>query len=51
MIENENPGALAGAAGAGAKDVVEGVYFHENDSPEWAGAPAIFLRHFCGMAA
>jgi len=46
---NENPGATAIATGV--KDVVEGVYFPDENSPEWAGAPAIILRHFCGVAA
>ncbi len=46
---NENPGATAIATGA--KDVVEASSLPPVDSPEWAGAPAIILRHFCGVAA
>ncbi|WP_323769338.1 hypothetical protein [Antarctobacter sp.] len=49
MIANENPGATAIATGV--KDIVESVYLPERDSPEWAGAPAIIPRHFCGVAA
>jgi hypothetical protein len=48
-LTKENPGATAIATGV--KDVVEGVYFPDQNSPEWAGAPAIILRHFCGVAA
>ncbi len=46
---NENPGATAIATGA--KDDVEGVLFPAHDSPKWHGAPAIILRHFCGVLA
>jgi hypothetical protein len=47
--KNENPSATAIATGV--KDVVEGVQFPKQNSPEWAGAPAIILHHFCGVAA
>ena len=33
------------------QDTCETVQFPREDSPEWAGAPAIILRHFCGVAA
>ena len=46
---NENPGATTIASGA--KDVYEAGQLPPFDSPEWAGAPAIILRHFCGVAA
>jgi len=35
----------------GAKTFCETVQFPDENSPEWAGAPAIILRHFCGVAA
>lgn len=35
----------------GAKTSCETVQFPDENSPEWAGAPAIILRHFCGVAA
>lgn len=47
-LTKENPGALAGATEV--KDAYETGEFPEHDSPVWAGAPAIILRHFCGVA-
>ena len=35
----------------GAKKSQETTQFPREDSPIWAGAPAIILRHFCGVAA
>lgn len=48
IAEKENPGALAGATEVKAS--IETGEFPEHDSPVWAGAPAIILRHFCGVA-
>ena len=48
-LTNENPGAAATATGA--ENVYEAGQLPPFDSPEWAGAPAIILRHFCGVAA
>lgn len=45
----KNPGSEA--TEPGVIDVVEGVQFPGKNSPKWAGAPAIILRHFCGVAA
>jgi len=45
---NENPGALAGASGV--KIDHEAAKLPPVDSPDWAGAPAIIARHFCGVA-
>jgi len=47
-LTNKNPGATAIATGA--KDVCETVQFPDENSPIWAGAPDIILRHFCGVA-
>ena len=35
----------------GVKSTCETIQFPDEHSPEWAGAPAIILRHFCGVAA
>ena len=48
-LKNENPGATAIATGA--ENAFEAARLPRVDSPEWAGAPAIILRHFCGVAA
>jgi hypothetical protein len=49
VIGKENAANLAGFNGA--KTSIETVQFPDEFSPEWAGAPAIILRHFCGVAA
>lgn len=49
VIEKENAANLAGFNGA--KTTCETSQFPDEFSPEWAGAPAIILRHFCGVAA
>jgi hypothetical protein len=45
----ENAANLAGFNGA--KTSLETVQFQDEFSPEWAGAPVIILRHFCGVGA
>tara|TARA_R100001369_G_scaffold84813_1_gene117938 strand:+ start:259 stop:549 length:291 start_codon:yes stop_codon:yes gene_type:complete len=48
-LTKENAANLAGFNGV--KTTCETVQFPDENSPEWAGAPAIILRHFCGVAA
>jgi len=48
-LRKENAANLAGFNGV--KITCETVQFPDEFSPEWAGAPAIILRHFCGVAA
>jgi hypothetical protein len=48
-IKKENAGAAVTAPDA--KTTYETVQFRNSLSPEWAGAPAIILRHFCGVVA
>jgi hypothetical protein len=45
----ENAANLAGFNGVTTS--IETVQVPTKNSPEWAGAPAIILRHFCGVAA
>jgi hypothetical protein len=45
----ENAANLAGFNGV--KTSIETVQLPHENSLEWAGAPAIILRHFCGVAA
>src|SRR6056297_663470 len=47
-LTNENPGSAA--TETGVKCAVEGVVYPDENSPIWAGAPDIILRHFCGVA-
>ena len=47
-LETKNAGAAATAPDA--KKYSEAVQLPPHDSPEWAGAPDIILRHFCGVA-
>tara|TARA_B100000768_G_scaffold171306_1_gene178485 strand:+ start:3285 stop:3509 length:225 start_codon:yes stop_codon:yes gene_type:complete len=35
----------------GAKTSIETIQFPEENSLQWARAPEIILRHFCGVAA
>jgi hypothetical protein len=49
IYTKENAANLAGFNGV--KTTYETVQFPEEISLEWAGAPAIILRHFCGVAA
>jgi hypothetical protein len=48
-LANKNPGANALATGD--KDAMENSCLPPKDSPEWDGAPAIILLHFCGVTA
>jgi hypothetical protein len=48
-LTKENAANLAGFNGVITTS--ETVQFPEENSLEWAGAPAIILRHFCGVAA
>ena len=48
-LTKENAANLAGFNGV--KTTYETVQFPDEFSPEWAGAPAIILRHFCGVVA
>jgi hypothetical protein len=48
-MKKENAGAAATAPDA--KSTCETNKFPDEYSPEWAGAPAIILRHFCRVAA
>ncbi|WP_373486910.1 hypothetical protein [Blastomonas sp.] len=47
--EKKNAGAVVAAPDANKS--FEVVQLAPKDSAEWAGAPAIILRHFCGVAA
>jgi hypothetical protein len=49
IYAKENAANLAGFNDA--KTTCENVQFPDENSAEWAGAPAIILRHFCGVAA
>jgi hypothetical protein len=48
-MTKENAGAAATAPDA--KTTCETIQFQDQSNPERAGAPAIILRHFCGVAA
>ena len=48
-ITKENAGAAATAPDV--QKTYEAVQLPEQNSLDWAGAPAIILRHFCGVAA
>ncbi len=48
-MTKENAGAAVTAPDA--KTTYATVQFRDVFSPEWAVAPAIILRHFCGVAA
>ena len=48
-LTKENAANLAGFNGA--KTSLKTVRFPDEFSPEWAGAPAIILLHFCGVVA
>lgn len=50
MSNPEMKNAGAAATAPDAKTVFEAVQLPPKDSPEWAGAPAIILRHFCGVS-
>ena len=47
-LPKENAANLAGFNGDKAS--YETIQFPHELSPEWAGAPAIILHHFCGVA-
>ncbi|MBM2293456.1 hypothetical protein JQX09_15610 [Sulfitobacter pseudonitzschiae] len=51
MAEQKKKNAANLAGFNGVKGRIETVEFPGNDSPEWVGAPAIILRHFCVVAA
>ncbi|MGX0877045.1 hypothetical protein ACSSV4_001729 [Roseovarius sp. MBR-154] len=51
MSKTDMKNAGAAATAPDANKSFEAVQLPPKDSPEWAGAPAIILRHFCGVAA
>lgn len=51
MSNLEMKNAEAAVTAPDANKSFEAVQLPSNYSPEWACAPAIILRHFCGVAA
>jgi hypothetical protein len=51
MSNYERKNAGAAVTAPDVQKTYEAAQLPDKDSLEWAGAPAIILRHFCGMAA
>jgi hypothetical protein len=51
MSNYERKNAGAAVTAPDVQKAYEAAQLPEENSLEWAGAPAIILRHFCGVAA